>query len=121
MAAICPICGEPHGKGLPNTDENPGTLVVDDGLEFVTEVTQAAVVDDGPVVVVKDAEVVSAFIPENTMSTPTIPRPTPNFDRMRYQELRAEAQMRNITIPFGITKKELLALLKEDAEAEKSS
>jgi hypothetical protein len=114
---ICPICGEPHGKGVPNTPEvtrRPAPQPV----ASVPEEVLPPVAEPEP-----EPDVLADFIDE----APEIDEPEPEqepepepeksaVDRshLSFKKLREEAAERNITVPFGATKAVLIDLLSGD-------
>ena len=125
MADICPVCGEPHGKGVPNTPEvtrpRPVALKPEPIDELIIEAEEGSVEeiveDDVPEDI--DALVTSLLgedVPEAEAEAEAPAEEEAPKDRsnMRFRELRAEAAERNITVPFGGTKAMLIELLDED-------
>jgi hypothetical protein len=103
---ICPICGKPHGKGMPNTALNPAVA--------------PDVVPPEPVEVVEPAEVVEEIVAlEEVGDVVDEPEPEPELESelaysdMGIKQLRRLAKNRGIKQPFGASKADIIALLEE--------
>jgi len=116
VSDICPLCGEPHGKGVPNTPEvtrrppapepQPVASVPEEVLSPVAEPEPdvlADFIDEAPEIDEPEPE------PEPEPEKPAVDR-----SHMSFKNLRAEANEKGITVPFGATKAILLAILSED-------
>ena len=135
MADICPVCGEPHGKGMPNSKWNPAArpetplpegvaeIITDDpAMNLVIDTPDPPPVDPAfatdPLADFIDAPEEDAPVeapPEEAApeETPVAAEPKDRV-QMRFRELRAEAAERNLTVPFGATKATLIGLLSGD-------
>ena len=110
MADICPICGEPHGKGVPNTPEVTRRPPAPEP-QAVASVPE----DVLPPITEPEADVLADFIDdEPEVDEPEVEAEPVDRSRMSFKELRAEANEKGITVPFGATKAILLAILSED-------
>lgn len=112
MSDICPLCGEPHGKGVPNTPEVTRRQPAPQPVASVPEEVLPPVAEPEP-------DVLADFIDESPEVDEPEPEPEPekpvvDRSRMSFKNLRAEANEKGITVPFGATKAILLAILSED-------
>jgi len=121
---ICPLCGEPHGKGVPNTPEvtrrppapepQPVASVPEEVLSPVAEPEPdvlADFIDEVPEIDEPEPEPEQEPEPE---PEPEPEKPAVDRSHMSFKNLRAEATEKGITVPFGATKAILLAILSED-------
>jgi hypothetical protein len=112
VSDICPICGEPHGKGVPNTPEVTRRQPAPEP-QPVASVPEEVL----PPVAEPEPDVLADFLDEPEPQPEPEPEPEkPVVDRshMSFKNLRAEATEKGITVPFGATKAILLAILSED-------
>lgn len=107
MAELCPICGKPHGKGLPNNDVERRAAPV--ALNISDEV------------MVPVPEVDLAYQPEapSPLATaePEIASEMTEYDSMKINELRGQLRLHGLEQKFGEKKAEMIARLKEADEA----
>lgn len=135
MADICPICGGPHGKGLPIIDERTGstpaaprpapvwthvpsepvgeTLLAEDVVEEVVIVEEGAVLelDDGPWEPAPEPEPEPE--PEPVQKPPFDPLRSPLM-RKSISELRAMVRAKGERLPQKASKAKLISILEDE-------
>jgi hypothetical protein len=112
MSEICPLCGKPHGKGMPNTDLNPAVAVGADILEPVSGEVPEAVVELGE-------QIVDGYEPlDETGAVVDAPEfdgieeiEMPDLSELKLNDLRGIAKELGLKLPFGATKDKIIAII----------
>lgn len=104
MTNICPICGAPNGKGLPNIAPDP---VVEPDVLVPPPGVAEVIVDDLLPVAEPEPLPEPEPEPEPDFDTDEIP----DFSGLKLNELRAIAKELEIKLPFGASKADIIELI----------